>query len=1019
VSYATSDSGVAALTGSDLSFVGAGSATITASQAGNADYNAATAVDRTQTVTAAALSNQLINFTLSSPVTYGASPITLNATATSGLFPTYTSSDPTIASVSGSTLTVLKAGSVTITASQAGDSFYNPAPDVPQTLVINPKALTITGATASDKVYNGTTAATITGATLDGVIGSDNVALSAAAATFASADVATGIAVTTNYTLVNSTASNYTVSQPSGLTASITQASQSISFPALANRTTADTTPFSSGATSATSAVNALAYASSNTNVATINATTGIITIAGVGTTTITVSQPGNINYTVATNQTQLLTVTLAPVTIAAWDFFGQSSPATFAATTFVTDLVSASNASNITRGAGAASSSGSNSFRTVGFQNNGISTENTDFFQITIQATAGKAVSLSTIDGNVIGTSTFTASPGVSSQFAYSLDGTTFTLIGSPVTTVGNTALPQINLSAVTALQNVPSGTTIILRYYASGQTNTGGFGFSSPTSGTNGLAIGGTIATITSTTWNGSAWSSNAPTPSVDAIIAGNLTTTVSLTSKNLTVNSNNSLTVATGTSVTVAGALANNGTITVQNNANLIQTAVTDTNTGSGSVTVNRDSNSLKRLDYTLWSTPIATGNRTLASFSSFTTPSRYYTYNSGTNVYNSVGNTGSFNPGTGYLIRMPDLLPSNPVNSNTYYAGTANLVFNGVFTGTAVNNGPMTISTTTSTYNAIGNPYPSTISANSFLGANSTDGILYFWRKSNGVGTAYASYSVALGGVANGGFTPNGTIAVAQGFIVRANSTSLVFNNTMRTGTTAQFMKTRAQAEKSRIWLNLNNADGMVNQTLVGYLDAATKGVDQGIDGKSFGDGAIELASRIDGESYTIQGRPAFDATDVVALNFKTSIAGTYSIAIDHVDGLFSKGQDIYLVDKKVGVTTNLNEGAYNFTAEAGVDNARFELTYQKTLKVDAPLFNENSVLVSRSNGTVNVKSSAVAINNVKVFDVQGRLVAERKNVKSNTATFSNLKANQVLIVKVTAENNAVVTKKVLN
>jgi hypothetical protein len=90
-----------------------------------------------------------------------------------------------------------------------------------------------------------------------------------------------------------------------------------------------------------------------------------------------------------------------------------------------------------------------------------------------------------------------------------------------------------------------------------------------------------------------------------------------------------------------------------------------------------------------------------------------------------------------------------------------------------------------------------------------------------------------------------------------------------------------------------------------------------------------------------------------------------------------------------------------------------------LTYQKTLKVDAPLFNENSVLVSRSNGTVNVKSSSVAINNVKVYDIQGRLVAERKNVKSNSASFSNLKVNQVLIVKVTAENNAVVTKKVLN
>jgi hypothetical protein len=50
----------------------------------------------------------------------------------------------------------------------------------------------------------------------------------------------------------------------------------------------------------------------------------------------------------------------------------------------------------------------------------------------------------------------------------------------------------------------------------------------------------------------------------------------------------------------------------------------------------------------------------------------------------------------------------------------------------------------------------------------------------------------------------------------------------------------------------------------------------------------------------------------------------------------------------------------------------------------------------------------------------VYDVQGRLIAERKNLKSSTAKLDNLKANnQVLLVKISGEDNSVVTKKVLN
>jgi hypothetical protein len=183
---------------------------------------------------------------------------------------------------------------------------------------------------------------------------------------------------------------------------------------------------------------------------------------------------------------------------IAAWDFFGQSFPVTCTATTFNANLVSASGASDITRGPGAAASGGVNSFRTTGFQNNGISTANTDYFQITLRASPGYKLSLSTLDAKFNGTSTFFASPGVTSQFAYSLDGTSFTLIGSPVQSTSLT-MAQVNLSAISDLQNVYSATIVTIRYYASGQTSTGGWGFYSGTAGTNGLTVGGTVADAT----------------------------------------------------------------------------------------------------------------------------------------------------------------------------------------------------------------------------------------------------------------------------------------------------------------------------------------------------------------------------------------------------------------------------------------------------------------------------------------------------------------------------------------
>lgn len=94
---------------------------------------------------------------------------------------------------------------------------------------ITPKALTVSGVAASNKVYDGTTTATIT-ASLQGVADGDSVQLTAPAAGFDTKDAGTGKAVTIaaggSFVISGADATNYTLTQPtvSDLTADITPA---------------------------------------------------------------------------------------------------------------------------------------------------------------------------------------------------------------------------------------------------------------------------------------------------------------------------------------------------------------------------------------------------------------------------------------------------------------------------------------------------------------------------------------------------------------------------------------------------------------------------------------------------------------------------------------------------------------------------------------------------------------------------------------------------------------------------
>ncbi|HEX2099427.1 MAG TPA: YDG domain-containing protein, partial [Candidatus Synoicihabitans sp.] len=117
--------------------------------------------------------------------------------------------------VSGLGLTGADAGNYTFTA--------------PSTFAadITPKALSLTGVIANDKVYDGTTAAslTITGPGLTGIVDGDTVALNSGSATAQFADKNAGADKTVlvaGLGLLGADAGNYTLGESGGLTASIT-----------------------------------------------------------------------------------------------------------------------------------------------------------------------------------------------------------------------------------------------------------------------------------------------------------------------------------------------------------------------------------------------------------------------------------------------------------------------------------------------------------------------------------------------------------------------------------------------------------------------------------------------------------------------------------------------------------------------------------------------------------------------------------------------------------------------------
>jgi hypothetical protein len=532
----------------------------------------------------------------------------------------------------------------------------------------------------------------------------------------------------------------------------------------------------------------------------------------------------------------------------------------------------------------------------------------------------------------------------------------------------------------------------------------------------------------------WNGSAWSLGSLDISKPVRFEGNYTIgstggSIDLTACSLTVANSAVVIVSPERDVTLYGPLTvSSGSFTLENTASLIQkTEVSN----SGTIIVKRNSSNLMRFDYTLWSSPVASQN--LFNFSPQTVTTRFYTYNQTNNLYSlndmygsgALSSSSTFQNGRGYLIRMPFNHPTAPT------------AWTGQFTGVP-NNGtislPLTYSGTAFGYNLVGNPYPSPISVTTFLNQNSAliESTLWFWRKTNGVaGTTYETLTAGTNSGGNG-TGPGGSdestddyIQQGQGFFVKAKANgNLQYTNLQRIGIVDTFYRTNNATNTSpaigRVWLHLKSNDVVVGSLAIGYREGATNELDEDYDGKYFNDSPLALTSFVQGEELSVQHRAVpFADTDIVPLSFKTDVAGTYTIAINAFDGLFSNGQSIYLRDNLTGTVQNLNTAPYSFTSAVGVFTSRFEIVYQSALNVSAPSFNATQVVIyQNAEKDIVVTTSNIVMADIKVFDIRGRLIEEKMNINATQTTINSGMAHQVLLVQITSEDGVVVTKKVV-
>ncbi|MEL1255694.1 hypothetical protein AAEO57_18015 [Flavobacterium sp. DGU38] len=527
-------------------------------------------------------------------------------------------------------------------------------------------------------------------------------------------------------------------------------------------------------------------------------------------------------------------------------------------------------------------------------------------------------------------------------------------------------------------------------------------------------------------SSKWDGTNWSNGFPSVGKELFFKEDYLFTGSVNACCCSIDSGKIVTISSGRTLGLSFNYSGSGTLVLEDTASLYQSDDEMMNTGI--VHLKRKTAPVRKFDYTYWSSPVE--NQKLVDVSPTTLSDKFFSFDPDANYWKNEEPLNAMATGKGYIIRGPQ-----------GFSATTPEKYEAVFKGIPVNGKIKTPIGNADSYNLIGNPYPSALDGDAFLTANSLNikGTLYFWTHNTPIADGkyvsddYAVYNL-LGGVgtrsalASGenNTQPDGTIASCQSFFVQSLSAGEVkFENTMRIleqntlfFKPAKITEKKKVLEKNRIWLNLTNEENVFKQILLGYVEGATNGYDTAFDGESFdGNKYVDFYTFNEGKNWVIQGREfPFQDSEEVALGYKTQINGNFSISIDHLDGIFSRQQEVYLEDTELKIQHDLKKEPYEFSTQKGIFNNRFVLKFtNEKLNLAQIETDRKGILIYKKKEQIVIESEKSGIQKLQIYDLAGKLVLEQNN-NQNTIVISSLKPkNQVLVFKVKTENSLDIKK----
>ncbi len=434
------------------------------------------------------------------------------------------------------------------------------------------------------------------------------------------------------------------------------------------------------------------------------------------------------------------------------------------------------------------------------------------------------------------------------------------------------------------------------------------------------------------------------------------------------------------------------------------------------GTGTLKYNRHVNDLAPQGSTtggndLISAPLTSLSQTFGSFRTTdgnnipsgtigTDPTTYYLFG----PYNNTGTPGYIN----WTSANDNQVLTPGVGYRSASSSTTSDLF--TFTGNvATGDVSVSILNSTSSYNLIGNPYPSFIDPAVFLSLQSNQNIMD--EEGIGIygydGSAQDGWTVI--NLANMNSANN--IAPGQGFLIFAESNgTILFTPDMITVASNDDFILGRNAVDSHLKLNVTS-NSKTYHTDFYFNDNSSLGLDPGYDAALMTIGLpnfylySHLVEENNGRSMMIQSLSNEDLNDaIIPLGLKASQGQQVTFSIG--ESTLDENIDIYLEDNLTNTFTLLNTGDYTFTANSAINGTgRFFLrTSNEALStIDNTV---NSIEVFTNNRSLFVNGQLLEDSNVTIYDIQGRTVFKTQlngGSSNNQIDVSNLSTG-VYVVK---------------